>query len=230
MVVLFWDFDGTLADSTGIWSRVSYAALKLADPAAEADPVKLGEALSFGFTWHFPERDHTEWVYEGWWEKTKPFFRDAYLSCGVEPALAEKAADRIREALVDVKNYKLYEDTVQVLRDMKGLGYKNVLMSNNYPELPEILEGLGLAPYMDGMVISGHIGYDKPRSEMFSVGVNMFPDAEKYYMIGDTVSADIVGGNAMGFTTVLVHKGPCDVADYWFDDLISVKKLVTGTL
>lgn len=41
-------------------------------------------------------------------------------------------------------------------------------------------------------------------------------------MIGDSIHADIAGGNNAGMTTILVHKGYSEKADFCFDDLRSV--------
>ena len=43
-------------------------------------------------------------------------------------------------------------------------------------------------------------------------------------MIGDSVNADIIGGNNAGMTTILVHNGFNKNANYCFDDLHSIIK------
>ncbi|MGN1420899.1 MAG: HAD hydrolase-like protein [Eubacterium sp.] len=49
--------------------------------------------------------------------------------------------------------------------------------------------------------------------------------ADEYYILGDSVNADIIGGNNAGVTTVLVHSRYDKNADYCFNDLKSVLKL-----
>ncbi len=47
----------------------------------------------------------------------------------------------------------------------------------------------------------------------------------EYYMVGDSVNADIIGGNQAGFKTILVHKGFNEQADYCFEDLQAITDL-----
>ena len=47
----------------------------------------------------------------------------------------------------------------------------------------------------------------------------LLPDIKQYYMIGDSVSADIAGGKRAGMTTILVHKPFHEMADYCFSSL-----------
>lgn len=44
-------------------------------------------------------------------------------------------------------------------------------------------------------------------------------------MVGDSVNADIIGGNQAGFKTILVHKGFNEQADYCFEDLQAITDL-----
>ncbi|MBR5135046.1 MAG: HAD hydrolase-like protein, partial [Clostridia bacterium] len=67
-------------------------------------------------------------------------------------------------------------------------------------------------------IISALEGYDKPRSELFSLAKQRFP-AARYYMVGDNPIADIDGGNAADMTTILVHTEAYTNADYCFDTL-----------
>ena len=99
--------------------------------------------------------------------------------------------------------------------------HKNILLSNNYPDMDEVLQKLGIFHLFDGTIVSAIEGYDKPRPELFALAKERYP-ADRHFMVGDNVVADVGGAGAAGMTTVLVHRGYNEAADYCFDDLLSV--------
>ena len=76
-----------------------------------------------------------------------------------------------------------------------------------------MVEKLNLLHYFDNVIVSSVEGYDKPRNELFEIAKSIYPKS-KYYMIGDSMNSDIVGGHNAGMTTVLVHNGYSEKADY----------------
>ena len=87
--------------------------------------------------------------------------------------------------------------------------YRNILVSNNYLELPEMMVRLGLASYFQEMLVSVRLGYEKPIRLSFSgcwrqPGILHSPEA--CVIIGDNPCADIEGGKRAGLKTVLVHR------------------------
>ena len=108
-----------------------------------------------------------------------------------------------------------------VLEKAKEKGHTNIILSNNFPELEVITDALGITKFFDKLIVSGLVGYDKPRKEIFDIAKSFYP-GEDFVMIGDNPVADIVGGKAAGMTTVLVHKGYDKNADYCFDNLLDI--------
>ena len=106
---------------------------------------------------------------------------------------------------METENYFIYEDTEDTLTALKERGYRHILLSNNYPELEEMMGKLGLAAYFDGFVVSAKVGYDKPRREIFELAFRMAGCPEKVYMVGDNPYSDIKGANAFGIPAILVH-------------------------
>lgn len=47
-------------------------------------------------------------------------------------------------------------------------------------------------------------------------------------MIGDSVNADIIGGNNAGMTTILVHRGNDENADHCVDDLEQIIEIMNN--
>jgi len=225
MTVLFWDFDGTLVVHTHLWSECVHRALLETQPDSPVTFDRIRSCLSHGFTWHTPEEDYTGIRGDKWWEHMNRHFYQSYLECGVPETKAKTATEKIRGLIKLPENYFLFEDTLKTLEAVQNLGYTNVILSNNYPDMAEVVDALGLTKYFDGLIVSAVEGYDKPRPELFEIAKKRFP-AEKYYMIGDNPKADILGGKNAGMTTILVHKEPAKEADHCFPDLSSIIELL----
>lgn len=219
MRAICWDFDGTLVHSHRLWSSSVWKALKdtIPDTAITLDDVV--PYIATGFTWHTPENDYTNLVGERWWNYMNKYFENIYLSLGLDGNIAKAASQKVRFIIKDRENYHLYDDTIAVLEWVKKAGFQNILLSNNYPDLCDVLSELNLMPYFDAFVISAQIGYDKPRKEIFDHAKKALPDIDQYYMVGDNVSADIAGGKKSGMTTILVHKPFHEMADYCISSL-----------
>ena len=185
MAVIFWDFDGTLAHSQALWPRCGYEAL-----AAVWDGVMPGfdeykEQFLYGegaaFPWRCWEKDHTGHTGTDFWPYMNEWFAECARVFDVPGDIAEKAAEGVAGRLIRAENYVLYDDVIPVLKALIGMGHTNSMISNNYPELTQVMEGLGILEYIEKPVISGREGYDKPRRELFEKAMARFP-GEKYYM------------------------------------------------
>lgn len=218
MLVIFWDFDGTLVHSTHLWSSSVYNALKQTDCNTTVEFGDIRKCMAVGFTWHTPDRDYSKMTGEKWWDFMIDKIRNDYLSLGVDEKTAVIASAKVPDIIKKLENYILYDDTVKTLKKSIQKGNTNVVLSNNYPDLIDVLDGLDLSKYFDDVFVSAQIGYDKPRKEFFEYAKSKYPN-ENYIMIGDSVSADIIGGKNAGMTTVLVHNGYNAEADFCFENL-----------
>ena len=149
-----------------------------------------------------------------------------YIRLGVNKNIAKEASQRIRNIIKDVSNYELYPDSVETLKATIKKGHKNVILSNNYPDLIDVIKALGLDKYFDNFVVSAVVGYDKPRPEIFKIAKKLYSNDTEFIMVGDNVYADIKGGNNAGMKTILVHNGQDSNADYCFDDLKSILEVL----
>lgn len=223
--VIFWDFDGTITHSNPLWSSSVYEALKSTDNDTEVAFNDIRKHMAYGFTWHTPDEDYSNMINDKWWDFINKHIYNSYIKLGVDANIAESAVKKVRDIIKRKDNYVLYSDAVFVLNYLKNKEIKNVILSNNYPDLKEVLIKLDILKYFDDIIISAIEGYDKPRKELFNIAKSKFPNS-KYYMIGDNVNADIIGASNADMTTILVHKGYNKKADYCFDNLMPILELI----
>lgn len=222
MSVIFWDFDGTIVHSNPLWSNSVYNALKSADINTDVEFSDIRKCMQSGFTWHTPDKDFSQLTGDKWWEFMNTKFYNDYIRLGVQSDIAEKAVNLIRDIIKSKSNYKLYSDAIATLKSVVEKGHKNVILSNNYPDLSDVIKALDLDKYFDKIIVSANIGYDKPRPEIFEYAKNLYPNYNDFIMIGDNPNADIVGGKNANMKTVLVHNEKNNNADYCFNDLKSI--------
>jgi len=202
---IFWDFDGTLVYSNSLWSNSVFKAI-----GGESNPYGITFSgvrpyMKSGFPWHAYNNDYSHLINEAWWEFMHALLTSVCLKLGLDKEQAEQAAAKVRGYIMDSANYTIYDDASYALEKCMELGYKNYILSNNYPELEDIVAKLGLLPYFKGIIVSGKIGYDKPRKELFEYALNLAGHPETAYMVGDNLLADIEGANQNGMISVLAH-------------------------
>lgn len=227
---VFWDFDGTLAYSHRLWPRAALEALLKLAPDYPIDLEQLRPLMRDFYPWDLPEGQYRPIRGAAWWAFMEPRFAAAYQRGGVEAGLARRAAQGIRGQILRLENYCLFEDSVQALKRCRRQGIRNILLSNNYPELPEIVKGLGLARYFSGMAVSGLLGWDKPRPQIFRYAQGLAGPGARCLMVGDNPQADIGGAQAAGLPAALVHR-PCPPEcrpDYRAETLAGLLEQVLG--
>ncbi len=225
MAVLCWDFDGTIALSHHLWSNSVRKAIDLVEPDNSIDFLDIRKCMATGFSWHIPEKAYPHATNDKWWDLMNAHFYKSYLSLGISELSAKKASETVRDIILNPENYIIYETAIETLQKAKALGHINIILSNNFPELEQLMKTLGIADYFDSFVVSACLGYEKPRQEIFEKTKELY-QGEDFYMIGDSIRADIIGGKNAGMKTILVHKGFSKEADYCADKLSDILKFL----
>ncbi len=94
----------------------------------------------------------------------------------------------------------------EMLRKLKE-NYKLGVITNymDGPTCREVFDKLGFNKVFDSLVVSKELGYLKPAGILFETAMRETGSVPgNCVMVGDTYSADVVGGNRAGMRTVLV--------------------------
>ena len=143
---------------------------------------------------------------DGWWNSCREEFIKMFSLCGLEKDKAEIVFPHIRADIIDSSNHPLYDDTIDVLTQLKNMGYKNYIISNNFPELKMVMDDLKLSQYFEEIIVSANIGYDKPRKEIFEYAMQKAGNPDRCIMVGDNPVDDIMGAKSCGFTTLFLSE------------------------
>lgn len=131
-------------------------------------------------------------------------FAYARTELGID--LSPAVADALYQVMPDL--WRPYVDAAPVLRSLRSIGIKVALVSNVGIDVMPILERSGLAPLLDEVVLSLHVGAVKPAPRIFTTALDgLGVDPAQALMVGDTPSAD-AGGVALGIRTLLLPRTP----------------------
>ncbi len=200
---LLWDFDGTLGYHDGMWSRTlqeSLAAQGIDWPLERIRPL-----MAAGFPWHTPEQSH-EQFFGGvpWWDSMLEHFAGLLRQQGLSADRAAAAAEGLRVRYLDPSRWHLYDDTLPALRQAQAQGYRCAILSNHVPELPAIVDGLGLSGLLEEVLTSAQLGWEKPNAEFYCRAMALL-GCECATMIGDNPKADVTGARTVGLNAILVR-------------------------
>ncbi len=222
---VFWDFDGTLAYSKSLWSGAMMEAVAEFDAKTTITLHDIRALTHKMYPWENAEQDNTIHVKEAFWPYMEKAFCKRFVALGMGEEDGMAISKSIRNKILDVKRYTLYDDALEALIRLKEEGIPQYILSNNYPELEEILEQLGILYYFDGCVISAVIGYDKPRGEFYDYAVSLTEGIPRHniYHIGDNQVADYNGAKEAGLHPFLVHRKDVEGS---FDSLLEVVDMI----
>ena len=202
-----WDFDGTLAHRPEMWSGAVLAAVRAAGLTCGAVPEDVRPFLQSGFPWQQPDVTRAPGCHpDDWWAALEPVFARAIRSLTQgDEIVSTRAARRVREFYTDPCSWELYADVCPVLDAFARTGWKQVVLSNHVPELPLILDGLGLSRYLVRIFNSAVTGVEKPNPIAYRQVLEIVPNGSSVWMVGDTFSADVLGAEAAGMNAILVR-------------------------
>lgn len=232
---VFWDFDGTLAYREGFFVSTLVKILQEHVPGLKVTIEDLRPHLNYVFPWQNPEKPHPELsTPEAWWAGMEATFRRAFEAVGVDWERAEELAVISHQRYVDPTGFKLYDDTVQALNYLHERGWSQYILSNHVPELPQIVAGVGLSPYLTKCISSAKVGYEKPNPEIFRIALELAGNPKDVWMVGDNFDADVRGAEAVGIKSILVRNTRKSEAKVYANSVLEAAyiihpKAATGT-
>jgi len=172
----------------------------------EVDLDTLRPFMQKGFPWHNPNQANPPMrAAEEWWDALLPIFEEAFVGCRLPPDKARALSGMVRSVYNDVAEWRLYEDTKDVLRELLEEGWNHAILSNHVPELPSLIDGLGLGSLIHLIVNSAETGFEKPHPRAFQAVLAALEDPAEVWMIGDSINADVLGAESVGLRAILVR-------------------------
>ena len=130
----------------------------------------------------------------------------ALKGAGVE-ADKELAAGILKRMMKVRWEFKLFDDALPTLKQLKKQGIKLGLISNVAKDIDELFNKLELQQHLDFIVTSFEVGHDKPDPEIFLAALEkagVRPEEAMY--VGDQYELDIVGARNVGMKAVLIDR------------------------
>lgn len=120
------------------------------------------------------------------------------------------------EPLLASLRFAPFPDALTTLPRLRGSGRRLVVVSNWDVSLHEVLERVGLAGLLDGILTSAEVGARKPDAAIFARALAVAgASAGDAIHVGDSVAEDVAGARAAGIEPVLVRRdgaaGPAGV-------------------
>ncbi|MGN6188811.1 MAG: HAD family hydrolase [Conexibacter sp.] len=117
----------------------------------------------------------------------------------------ELPLDPLTDALLAALRFRAYEEVHEVLGAAREQGVRLVVVSNWDVSLHDVLAETGLAPLLDGVVVSAEVGSAKPDGAIFARALALADvPAHAALHVGDSVAHDVVGARGMEIEPVLV--------------------------
>lgn len=136
---------------------------------------------------------------------------------------------RLYRQFEEASAWEVLAGAPEVLEWLRQQGYKLGVVTNWDVRASRLLKDLGLSPYMNEIVVSSEVGYEKPDPQIFKIMYDsMKPHSGNFTMIGNSVKIDLEVPEQMGWQTIL-HTVESD--DSWgleTEDWATVPQLVEG--
>jgi putative hydrolase of the HAD superfamily len=150
-----------------------------------------------------PPLGTSEKIEREWWYK---LVRDVFGNLG-----AFDNFDAFFQELYDLfaraECWRLFDDTVPVLRELKAKEFRLGIISNWDHRLYSIVEQLGLSSYFEQVTASSAIGTAKPGKRIFEAALeSMKTCAADSLHIGDSLEDDYHGASRAGIKAVLLNR------------------------
>jgi FMN phosphatase YigB (HAD superfamily) len=113
----------------------------------------------------------------------------------------------IHHYIQDRITYQKFYDVDTVLSCLKETGLRLGIVANAVPSTRKRITHLGLDVYLDTIILSGEVGFEKPEPEIFKAALRALAvNPEETVYIGDTYHTDVEGAFEAGIIPVLLDR------------------------
>jgi putative hydrolase of the HAD superfamily len=216
-----------LAHNDWMISKALYKVLLYNEPNTKITIEQFKKLKIIGIPWQDYRQDYSHLIIQGeWWKLVESAFEEAYKLLCIDAHRANKYAKQAHHELAKPDEFKLYDDTVEILSYFKLNGWKNVILSNHIPELPDIVHSLGLKKYIYKCISSANTGFEKPNQKIYEFALEQVESPQKAWMVGDSLLADVKGPEKVGITGVLVRTQKVEKIEYYSKNLLGLKNII----
>jgi len=133
--------------------------------------------------------------------------RCAHVLFGALPVTVRGDDDERTEALLEALCFEAYDDARPALTAAREHGARVIVVSNWDVSLLDVLERVGLAALVDGVVTSAAVGAAKPEPAIFHHALALAGVAAgRARHVGDSLSEDVAGARACGIAPLLLRR------------------------
>jgi putative hydrolase of the HAD superfamily len=204
---IFFDFFNTIANYDKPREQIYLDICK--EHGVEVDPKALYQSLPKADSFYRDENrrnpidDLSKEEQFAFWVK---YVTLALKGAGVE-ADKELASEILKLMMQSRWEFKLYDDSLPILKQLREKGIKLGLISNVAKDVDDLFTKLGLQQHLDFIVTSFEVGRDKPEPEIFLAALQKagLPPEEVIY-VGDQYDLDVVGARNVGMKAILIDR------------------------
>lgn len=206
--VIFLDAAGTLitpVESVG----ATYARLG-AEFGLQSSPEMLNTA--FRQVWRgtppplYPEGRPPADDDRSWWQKVAAQTFSQALCHAVPPEQMDPLFDRLYAHYAEASAWRLYDEVKPAL-ELLSQHFRLIVLSNFDRRLLSILDGHGLMPLIEKVILSSEVGASKPHPRIFQAALHAaaLPASECLHA-GDDPHCDVEGAELAGLRFFAVHR------------------------
>lgn len=126
---------------------------------------------------------------------------------GIERAVQGPAARRMYRTFTDPGSYHLFDDSLEVVAELRSRGFRLGIISNWESWLTTLLRAHQLDQLFDFTVISAFVGFEKPDPRIFEAACHASRlAASEIVHVGDSLASDVEGARRFGLQAILLDR------------------------
>jgi putative hydrolase of the HAD superfamily len=206
--VVFFDMGDTLTTILPSWEALYVRVCAARGILLDEQAVAAASAAVFGAL----DTDESRLTFENTEEADQRYYRE------INGAILQQAGAPMNDELLRIlatlqrefenpAHFHLFPDAIPTFEMLRASGYRLGIISNWSWNLPDLCDGLGIAPWFEHIVTSARVGASKPHHAIYEYALSWFGvRPEEAVQIGDNLFADVQGARAHGMHGILVDR------------------------